>query len=62
MGFHSTRQVCELTTWSKTTLWRERKAGRFPKPVKVSPGRVAYVREQVDAWTEAKIAEAEVAQ
>ena len=60
MGFYSTRQVCDLTTYSKTTLWREWRAGRFPKPVKVSRGRVAFIREQVDAWIKAKIAESEV--
>jgi len=55
MGFYSTRQVCELTTYSKTTLWREVKAERFPPPIKISPGRVAFIREQVDAWIQAKV-------
>ncbi|MGO8841384.1 MAG: helix-turn-helix transcriptional regulator [Methyloceanibacter sp.] len=54
-GFYSTRQVCELTTYSKTTLWREVRAERFPPPIKISPGRVAYIREQVNAWIQAKV-------
>ncbi len=59
MGFYSTRQVCELTTYSKTTLWREIRATRFPHPIRISPCRVAFSRDQVDAWLNAKIAQAE---
>ncbi len=55
MGFYSARQVCELTTYSKTTLWREIRAGRFPHPIRISPGRVAFSRDQVDAWLNAKM-------
>jgi len=59
MGFYSARQVCELTTYSKTTLWREIRAKRFPRPIRISPGRVAFIRDQVDAWINAKMTQAE---
>jgi prophage regulatory protein len=59
MGFYSARQVCELTTYSKTTLWREIRAKRFPRPIRISPGRVAFIRNQVDAWLNAKMTQAE---
>jgi prophage regulatory protein len=59
MGFYSARQVCELTTYSKTTLWRELRAKRFPHPIRISPGRVAFIRDQVDAWLNAKMTQAE---
>lgn len=59
MGFYSARQVCELTTYSKTTLWREIRAKRFPRPIPISPGRVAFIRDQVDAWLKAKMTQAE---
>ena len=59
MGFYSTRQVCELTTYSKTTLWREVRATRFPHPIRISPGRVAFSRDHVDAWLNAKMFPAE---
>ena len=59
VGFYSTDQVCELTTWSKTTLWRQWTKGDFTRPVKTSPGRVGFPREFVDAWYHTKIADAE---
>ena len=49
-GFMAKAQVCELTTLSATTLWRLVKAGRFPKPKQISPGRVAWPRHAVDRW------------
>jgi predicted DNA-binding transcriptional regulator AlpA len=59
VGFYSTDQVCELTTWSKATLWRQWTKGDFTRPVKTSPGRVGFPREFVDAWYHTKIADAE---
>jgi prophage regulatory protein len=42
--------VGNLTTLSRTTIWRLTKAGSFPKPVRVSAGRVAYRANDIDAW------------
>ncbi len=46
--------VCDLTTLSRTTLWREQKHGRFPPSVQLSPGRVGVRQRQVRAWIAAK--------
>jgi predicted DNA-binding transcriptional regulator AlpA len=35
---------------SRTTAWRLQKAGDFPSPYVVSPGRVAYREGEVEAW------------
>lgn len=35
---------------SRTTAWRLQRAGDFPKPYVVSPGRVAYRESEVEAW------------
>lgn len=35
---------------SRTTIWRLERAGQFPKRLSISPGRVAWVREEVEAW------------
>ncbi len=35
---------------SRTTAWRLQRAGDFPKPYVVSPGRVAYKESEVEAW------------
>ena len=36
------RQLLEYVPFSKATLWREVAAGRFPKPVKLSPATTAW--------------------
>lgn len=43
-------QVLEVTTLSHATLWREIKAGRFPKQVRLSPGRVGWRASEVNRW------------
>ena len=35
---------------SKTSIWRRVRDGTFPKPVKSSPGCVAWLEDEVDAW------------
>lgn len=50
IGFYSKRDVLGLTTWGDTTLWRQVKAGQFPQPVKLTPGRVAWPRKAVHEW------------
>lgn len=37
-----TSQFCELVGISRTTLWRQVKAGHIPKPVKVTDGIRAW--------------------
>ena len=34
-----TAEVCEITGLSKTTIWCEVRAGRFPESVSLSPNR-----------------------
>ncbi|MCY1282063.1 Prophage CP4-57 regulatory protein (AlpA) [compost metagenome] len=43
-------QVLEYTTLSHATLWREIRAGRFPKQVRLSPGRVGWRISDLNAW------------
>lgn len=35
---------------SRTTAWRLQRAGEFPRPYVISPGRVGYLEAEVDAW------------
>jgi prophage regulatory protein len=42
---------------SKVQLWRLERAGKFPKRVRVTPGRYAWVEEEIDTHLEQKIAE-----
>ena len=50
--------VSDRTSLSRTTLWRMVRAGSFPKPVTISPGRIAWPESAVQAWIAAKVAEA----
>ena len=44
------RDACRETTLSRSTIWRMVKAGTFPAPVRLSPGRVGFRVEDVEAW------------
>lgn len=48
--FLAWRQVKDLTGLGRTTTWRMRRAGDFPDPVPISPGRVAWRERDVAAW------------
>lgn len=42
--------------FSRTMLMNMANAGEFPKPVKLGPKRLAFVRAEVDEWIAARIA------
>jgi prophage regulatory protein len=42
---------------SRATIYRMIRRGEFPPPIKISPGRVAFVREDIAAWIKGRIAE-----
>jgi len=42
---------------SKTRLYQLLKKGQFPRQVRISPGRVAWVSSEVARWIEERIAE-----
>ena len=46
---------------SVTTIWRERRAKRFPEPVSISPNRKAWRESDIDSWLAAKFAGDKVA-
>lgn len=54
-GFYSKRQVKEKTSLSDATIWRLVRAGKFPKPVPISPGRVGFDRLAVDWWLQERL-------
>jgi predicted DNA-binding transcriptional regulator AlpA len=45
------RTVKDLTGLSRTTAWRLQKAGDFPLPVAISPGRVGWRESEIAAWS-----------
>ncbi len=46
----SSKGVTGILPFSRATLWRLTKEGRFPKPVKLGLGITAWRRSDVDAW------------
>ena len=50
----STKQVQQLTSLSRTTVWRLESTGLFPSRIQVSPRRVAWSQEEVEAWIESR--------
>jgi prophage regulatory protein len=48
--YYSYREVCELTTLSRTTIWRLRRKNLFPAAVRLSDGRIAWRARDVIAW------------
>ncbi|VXB61253.1 helix-turn-helix transcriptional regulator [Brevundimonas sp. G8] len=43
-------EVRKLVGFSRTTAWRMQRAGLFPGPVPVSPGRVGWWESELNAW------------
>ena len=48
------RKVRDITGLGRTTAWRLRRAGDFPHPVPISPGRVAWRERDIAAWNESR--------
>lgn len=42
--------VAKRTSLSRTTAWRMQRRDDFPRPYAISPGRVGYREDEVDAW------------
>ena len=51
----SQKKVIEMTSLSATTIWREIKANRFPKNIKIGPHRVAWRESEVMDWIQSRI-------
>jgi prophage regulatory protein len=43
--------------YSRAHLWRLWTAGKFPKPIKLSASRNAWLESDIDAWIESRVAE-----
>jgi prophage regulatory protein len=52
----SCKKVCQRTSLSRASVYREIAAGRFPKPVPLTGGRKGWVEAEVNAWIVACIA------
>ncbi len=55
----SVNEAAELTTLSRTAIFKLRSQGRFPLAVPLGEKRIAFVRAEVAEWVEKRIAERE---
>jgi predicted DNA-binding transcriptional regulator AlpA len=42
---------------SNVTAWRMRRKKLFPEPVRITPGRVAWYADEIDAWIASRSSE-----
>lgn len=54
-------EVIIKTGRSRSTLYADIDAGRFPKPVKLGARAIGFVEDEIDAWIAQRIAERESA-
>jgi prophage regulatory protein len=47
--------VKEQTGLSDTTIWREEKAGRFPRRVQITANAVGWFQDEITAWVHERI-------
>ena len=43
-------EICRVFTISRSTFYRERSKPGFPRPVRLSPGRVGYIESEIEEW------------
>ena len=53
-GILSSEDVELVSSYSRTTIWREERAGRFPKRVQLSPGRVGWLGSEIRDWIKSR--------
>lgn len=46
----SPRDVERDLDLDQVTIWRLRRRGEFPEPIRLSPGRKGYLRTDIRAW------------
>ena len=61
MRFISKKAAAEATSYHPVSIMRLVRAGKFPKPVAIGPGRIAFIDEEVDAWIDERVAERDAA-
>ena len=51
------KELCRLVPYSPMHVWRLERAGKFPKRIKIGPGRVGWSMREVQLWIAARKAE-----
>ncbi len=48
-------EVARRTGLKRSTIYRDILAGAFPRQVKIGPGAVGWVEEEVQEWIDARV-------
>lgn len=51
------KEVIALTSLSRSSIYKFISEGRFPKSVSLGDRAVAWIKEEIEEWIEARIAE-----
>ena len=54
MRMLSKKEISKRTNLSPVTIWREVKKGRFPKPVQLTPNRIAWTEPSIEEWEQSR--------
>lgn len=52
LGFYSMKEVCGLTGFSRTHIYRLERVGKFPRRRRLGLAKIGFVRAEVHAWIE----------
>ncbi|MGC5885701.1 AlpA family transcriptional regulator [Ralstonia pseudosolanacearum] len=55
------KEVIQKISLSQSTIYSMISKGAFPKPFELTPGRVAWIEEDVDCWLATKAGRAQEA-
>lgn len=56
-----TAEVCRVVGLSRQEIWRRRRDGSFPEPVRLGGRRVGYSASELQAWMKARLDERDAA-
>ncbi len=49
------KQVTEITTLSRSTIYMQIKAGEFPRPIRLGPRRSGWLESDIEEWIQGRI-------
>ena len=54
LQFLSMKEVCMLTGYSRTHIYRMERAGTFPRRRKLGLNKIAFLRSEYEAWARSR--------
>jgi len=48
-------EVTRRVGLARATVYRDIAAGKFPKPIRIGPGAVAWIESEIEEWAQAQI-------